>query len=383
MKVCLATLRHEFRNSGEIESLVNLRDYLSKKEVHSDILTPEGTYSSAMPESKSGLSLSKAGDLGRLYRVLESCHPGYDIIHLFLPFPSFSFYGDFIKYKIKKKLVTTFESCIVRAEGAGKINFFLHEPFNNILRLLINNDLLGSFSLYSADAYIVSSHYQKKGLPSNKTYVIPNLTNTEKFRKTERTAARSNFGFPDDAVVISYVGHLLEIKGVSDLLFAFCELSRRSHNLRLAMAFSGIGYLDKIKRLAEKLGISEKVFFYGSVCVSEFMSACDILVLPYRYSFGTNWFPSVLLEGLSVGIPILTSDLASLHELNEICEVLFFAKAGDPEDLASRINMLLNDTKKLERTVRNQRQLMYTKFNPNLVIEKYTRVYETILREKN
>src|SRR5512139_3952626 len=97
MKICLATLRQEFRNSGEIESLVNLRDYLRKRGIASDILTPQGFYVASMPESRSGLHFRKVGDLWGLYRILQRHSGDYDVIHLFLPFPSLSWYGDCIK----------------------------------------------------------------------------------------------------------------------------------------------------------------------------------------------------------------------------------------------------------------------------------------------
>jgi glycosyltransferase involved in cell wall biosynthesis len=382
MKICLATLRHEFRNSGEIESIVNLRDYLIKYGIAADILTSQGYYTASMPESKSGLHWRKALDFRRLYRVLLRYHRAYDIVHLFLPFPSFSLYGDFIKYKLGAKVVITFESCIVSPEGAGKASFYRYEPLSNLLRLCINNKLLAMLSFYAADAYTVSSRYQKKQLAREKMQVIPNLTNTKNFSKSDKFEAKKSLGLPGDAFVISYVGHLLEIKGVADLLRAFSELSRNDDTVRLAIAFSGIGRLDKFRALATELNIVDKVFFFGSVNVSVFISASNLLVLPYRYSFGTNWFPSILLEGFSVGVPIVTSDLAALRELNETREVLIFARAADYMHLASVISELMRD-EKLESTVRNQRELMYTIFSPDVLAVKYIKLYETVQSEKN
>lgn len=383
MKVCLVTLRHEFRNSGEIESIINLQNYLGKNGIEADILTPRGFYTASMAESKSGLSFGKVVDLWRLYRTLQQHHRKYDIIHLFLPFPSFSFYGDFIKHKLRGKVVVTFESCILTMEGAGIVRLFRYEPISNLLRLCINNYLFAKVSLYAADAYIVSSNYQKKQLALKKICAIPNLTNTKKFKKVERHKAKKSLDFPNNAFVISYIGHLLEIKGVTDLLLAFSMLSKNNDNIKLALAFSGIGYLDKVKVKIKKLNISDKVIFFGSVNVSDFLSASDLLVVPYRYSFGTNWIPSVLLEGFSVGIPILTSDLTPLRELNEYQEVLLFAKAGDPAHLASKINMLMNDEKKLRTIVRNQSVLMDTTLNPDILIEEYINVYKRVQNEKD
>lgn len=383
MRICLATLRHEFRYSGEIESIINLQSYLKKRGIESDILTPQGLYLARMTESRSGLFGGKFFDLVRLCRTLRQHYKKYNIIHLFLPFPSFSLYGDIIKCFLKRKTVITFESCILSLEGAGIIQFFRYAPLSNLLRLCINNHLLARVSLYSADDYIVSSKYQKKQLMREGIHVIPNLTDTERFKKTEKHTARKELGFPDDAFIIAYIGHFLEIKGVTDFLKAFAAISKDNENIKLALAFSSIGYLDKIKDLIQKLKISGKVIFYGSVDVSEFMSASDLLVIPYRYSFGTNWIPSILLEGFSVGIPILTSDLAPLRELNENQEVLLFADARDSDHLASRINMLINDEKRLNATVLNQRVLMNTVLNPDLLIEKYINIYKRVQNEKD
>jgi len=383
MRVCLATLRHEFRNSGEIESVVNLQDYLRKNGIMADILTPKGFYVASMPESRSGFFWGKACDLWRLYRVLQRHCAGYDIIHLFLPFPAFSIYGDFIKHKLRTKVVITFESCVVTSEGAGRARFFEYEPFSNLLRLCINNRLLSLMSCHDADSYVVSSRYQKEQLAYENIHVIPNLTSTKRFCRGEKHEARKLFGFADDVFVISYIGHALAIKGIADLLLAFSLLTKDNGNIRLAVAFSGIGRPDKVRALVRKLGIVDKVFFFGSVSVSEFLTASDLLVVPYRYSFGTNWLPSILLEGFSVGIPILTSDLAPLRELNETRETLFFARAGDYRHLASMINKLTKNCEKLETVVRNQKELMYTILNPDKLVGRFIGMYNMVQDEKN
>ena len=383
MRICLATLRHEFRNSGEIESVVNLQDHLRKNGITADILTPEGFYVASMPESRSGFFWGKACDLWRLYRVLQRHCAGYDVIHLFLPFPSFSFSGDFIKYKLMIKVVITFESCIVTSEGAGRVRFFEYEPFSNLLRLCINNKLLSLMSVHLADSYVVSSRYQKRQLAHKNIDVIPNLTDVKRFCRGEKHEARKLFGFADEAFVISYIGHALAIKGIFDLLWAFSALTKENDNFRLALAFSGIGRPGKVRALVRELGIEDKVFFFGSVSVHDFLTAGDLLVVPFRYSFGTNWFPSILLEGFSVGIPILTSDLAPLREMNEAGEALLFARAGDYRHLASTISSVIKNDEKLKTTVRNQRTLMYTILDPDKLAGKYIEIYRKVQDEKD
>ncbi len=380
MRICLATLRQEFRNSGEIESIINLQGYLRGRGVDADILTPKGSYADFMPRSKSGLYWSKGADLWRLYRILRRHSGDYDVIHLFLPFPSLSFYGDFIKQRLGKKIVVTFESCMVELSGAGMASFLRYAPFSNLLRACINNKLLAKLSVHGADAYIVSSSYQKEQLSSAKMHVIPNLTSTKKYRKIDKLIARKRLGFPDDVILISYAGHFLAYKGINDLMTAFAELSAGDESIRLALAFSGIGCLDKAKTLARKLDIEKRVFFLGSVNISDFLSASDMLVVPYHYSFGTNWIPSILLEGFATEVPIVTADLLPLRELNEGGEVLLFAKAGNHRHLASVISLLMKDRERLEEMVRNQRRLMYTTLNPDVLIERYVEIYETVLK---
>lgn len=384
MRICLATFRHEFRNSGEIESIINLQHYLRKNNISADILTPQGFYKHHMVKSRSGFFLGKGFDLLRLYIVLQQYSRNYDIIHLFLPFPSFSFYGDFIKYRLRKKVVVTFESCILTTEGAGFKNLLRYETLSNLLRLCINNKVIAKAALYSADAYIVSSKYQKNQLSIRNVDVIPNLTNNEVYKKINKDEVRKSFNFPVDVIVISYIGHFLEIKGISDFLKAFAILSRNNDNVMAALAFSSIGRLDMVKKMTEHLNIEGKVMFFGSVNVPEFMSASDLLVLPYRYSFGTNWIPSTLLEGFSIGVPILTSDIAPLRELNnDDKEVLYFAKAGDPYDFAYKINILIKNKDEFKTVIQNQQVMMETKLNPDILAKHYINIYKAVLDEKD
>lgn len=383
MRICLATFRHEFRNSGEIESIINLQQYLRKNNVSADILTPQGLYKNNMVESRSGLFLGKCFDLLRLYIVLQQYSRYYDVIHLFLPFPSVSFYGDFIRFILKKKVVVTFESCILTTEGAGLKNLLRHESLSNLLRLCINNKVIAKAALYSADAYIVSSNYQKNQLSIRNVDVIPNLANIDVHKKIDKDEARKSFNFPADEFVILYMGHFLEIKGITDFLRAFAILSKDNDSVVAALAFSGIGRLNIAKALTKHLNIENKVIFFGSVNVSDFLSAGNLLVLPYRYVFGTNWIPSTLLEGFSIGVPILTSDLAPLRELNNGKEVLYFARAADPHDLALKINILIKNIDKFKTVIQNQQVMMQTELNPDILAKHYINIYKAVLDEKD
>lgn len=104
---------------------------------------------------------------------------------------------------------------------------------------------------------------------------------------------------------ILFVGRLHEQKGLDLLIRAFASLEAPEWSLLIVGEGKDLPVLQK---LSEELGIREKTTFTGAVSdPTPYYRSADIFALPSRYE-GT---PNALLEAMSYGLPVVTSDALS------------------------------------------------------------------------
>jgi len=63
------------------------------------------------------------------------------------------------------------------------------------------------------------------------------------------------------------------------------------------------------------VGIPDGIRMFGILDIPVFLRAIDVLALPYPSLSSTTLPPSLLLEALAVGVPVVTSALVDLQEL--------------------------------------------------------------------
>jgi glycosyltransferase involved in cell wall biosynthesis len=143
------------------------------------------------------------------------------------------------------------------------------------------------------------------------------------------------------------VSRLVPKKGIDCLLSAVAVLTPLRPGLRLEVIGSGPEDAA-LRRQAEELGIDGRVEFRGalpSTGVLEALNRCSMLVLPCRIdeSGDRDGLPTVLLEALACGTPVVTTDILGLPELVRHGETGLAVPPDDPVALARAIATLLDD----------------------------------------
>ena len=142
--------------------------------------------------------------------------------------------------------------------------------------------------------------FAERGMKKSKIYPFayflkePNIKKIFKLKKSFNK--RNNFKF-------IFVGRLIELKRVDDLLYSIASLNL--NNIELIVVGDG-PEKKNLKYLAEKI-LPGKVRWIETVPISKIsniISQCDCLVLPSRYD---GW-GAVVSEALMVGTPVICSD---------------------------------------------------------------------------
>ncbi len=188
--------------------------------------------------------------------------------------------------------------------------------------------------------------YLAHGLESRKIRVVHNGIELDRFRRPRgeaRARLERELAIPNGAPIVGTVAVLRPKKGIEVLLEA-------ARNVRRA-TFVIIG--DGPKReewtaLARTLGVSERVRWAGfRTDVDSLLAGCDLFVHP---SLG-DAFPTVLLEAMAAGLPIVASRVGGIPEIVTEGVTGILVPPGDAVSLASAINDVLgnDDTMRLMR----------------------------------
>lgn len=204
--------------------------------------------------------------------------------------------------------------------------------------------------LREADGLVVISHALEKkmtanlGIRPNKILVAPSAVRAKSlvFSLT-RAAARDKLAL-SDAPIVLYAGQLLPGKGAELLL----DVSHRLTCGAQVVIVGGHGaYLEALRRRCADENLTRVTLagFVPPAEVPHYLTAADVLVLPTLASYVAGEFtsPLKLFEYMAARRPIVASDLPVLREiLRDGGNALLF-RTGDAEDLAVKINRLLDD----------------------------------------
>ena len=90
-------------------------------------------------------------------------------------------------------------------------------------------------------------------------------------------------------------------------------------------------------------------------------------------------FGLAALEAMSCGIPIISSSVGGLPELNVHNQTGYIAEFGDVDQMAKYTLELLTNEKKYTAFSKNCRERAVTHFDISLIIPQYIAYYEKVL----
>jgi len=175
---------------------------------------------------------------------------------------------------------------------------------------------------------------------------------------------------------IAFVGRAIVDEGLVELGQARARVLAHTP-ARLVVCGDGPA-LAEARRIAYQTGISQAVEFLGwqsPADVQHVLERADVLVLPSV----REGFPSVLLEAMAAGLPIITTPVGGIPDhLHEGTHALFVAP-GDVPALATRIVALLDDPTVRARLGTANLACVQT-FAPERVVADYLSILRPLAR---
>jgi glycosyltransferase involved in cell wall biosynthesis len=315
---------NELRPSGAEVMICNARDYWRKLNVTHDILATAPTPGVYAPEfEKAGFKVyhypykNSPSFFRDLYRLIKD--KKYDIVHVHTETINFPY------------------SLTARLAGV-KVVRSIHNCFDftglSRMKRLIERQILRYLGSANIACSVSASEVEQRCY-GNPTVAIPNWYDHNRFFPTsreQRNQIREELGIKKESLVFITVANCNHVKNHPALIQALAQVKDDIDFLYLHAGGEEEEEDFPERKLAEKLGIADRIRFLGFVSnVPELLRASDFYVMPSLYEGLGN----ASLEAMACGIPAILTDVAGSRDLKFI-EGTFWAQP-DADSLAKVI----------------------------------------------
>ena len=138
---------------------------------------------------------------------------------------------------------------------------------------------------------------------------------------------------------------------------------------------------NKITVEGRRLGISDRIRIVDTIPssrVPEYLNCMDCLVLPSRTT--KKWkeqFGRVLIEAMACEVPVIGSDSGEIP--NVIGESGLVFREGDVDDLASKLEVLINNKDVRVKLAEKGRQRVLNNFTQEKVAKETYKIYQKMI----
>ena len=228
-------------------------------------------------------------------------------------------------------------------------------------------------AIHSSQAEFYCKHY---GLQKNKFVHIHNAVDIDYFKPTGTRSRRH-----DRTLKIVHVASLKPLKDQWTLLKAMVELNKTRRNWELKIVGGDqVNTLSKYKRFVRKYSLTTRIKFIGIVDdTRDILNDSDVFVLTSI----TESLPLSIIEGISMGLPCIVTDVGGIPDIIEEGVEGFLVKPGDYKAITQYLKFFIDNPDKREEMSRKAREKAVRKFNFNLMIEKYYSLFNMVLYERN
>ncbi|MBI1355616.1 MAG: N-acetyl-alpha-D-glucosaminyl L-malate synthase BshA [Acidobacteria bacterium] len=262
-------------------------------------------------------------------------------------------------------------------EGAPKIVTTLHGTDITLLGLDESFYEITRFSLQQSDGVTAVSGYlaretQERFCTDCPAEIIYNFIDLDRFSPARRDPAlRAKYVCPDEFLV----GHLSNFRWVKrpqDVIKIFHRVTQHIPS-RLLLVGDGPDR-ETAERVAEELGVHDRIYFVGSdQNIEELLPLLDLFLLPSEQeSFGL-----AALEAMACGVPVIASEVGGLPELvTEGSGFLFPVR--DVEAMSRKAIEILSDRAAHARLKQGARERAMA-FERTKTVDQYEAYYRRVL----
>ena len=233
----------------------------------------------------------------------------------------------------------------------------------------------------------VVREYEKACQMPVHTHLLKNAIDTSKFNKTisteDRKDMRIKLGLREDDFVVLFVGRLIQLKGILELMQAVLSIQDKRVKL-LVIGSANFGkwafssYERKIKRLSRQN--RDRIIFTGYVDNGEvyrYASAADVQCVPTLVEEAAGL---VLLEAMAGGLPLIATKSGGVVEYVDKDTALLIERENLVENLKISI-LYLKEHPDVRKHMSDRAKIQSKKFDEAVYYQNFAETIQDILGE--
>ncbi|MCF7888337.1 MAG: glycosyltransferase family 4 protein [Candidatus Omnitrophica bacterium] len=187
-----------------------------------------------------------------------------------------------------------------------------------------------------------------------------------------------------------FVGNLKPNKGMDLLIEVAAKLKNSFQHIRTVitteMKMPQLAntktkmFLQKVNEKIKKYQLKDFLVFLETVeDMPQLINASDLVVIPFRNTFGPSDYPLIALEAMACSKPVVAFDIGGMPELIKNGYNGQLVKLGDTEGMARVISGLFSNEGQLEKMGRNGQEFIKTFLSAENTYKKMEKIYEELL----
>lgn len=294
------------------------------------------------------------------YEGIDVLHVHYAIPHATSAFLAKQILGDKARHI---PIITTLHGTDITLVGSDA-------SYKNVVDFSINQ----SDGVTAVSEYLKEETYNRFDIRKD-IEVIPNFIDLERFKRSNKGHFKKAI-CPEGEKVVVHVSNFREVKRVPEVVSVFDRILKNDIKAKLLLVGDGPDR-QRAERRCRELKICDQVRFLGKQeQVEEVLSIADLFLIPS----GSETFGLAALEAMSCGVPVISSNIGGLPEVNIHGETGYLCDLDDVDCMAKYAVEILQDEthhNELSKKARQRAEL----FEMSKVVTQYEDYYKEVKKD--
>ncbi len=289
-----------------------------------------------------------------------------DLLHVHYAIPHAA-----VAYMAKKILLTEgrYIPVITTLHGTDITLVGQHRDFSPVVTFSINK----SDGVTAVSESLRQQTYDLFNI-TNDIRVIYNFIDFNRFSKTNKDHFRKAIA-PNGERILIHTSNFRKVKRVDDVMRIFKKVNAA---LPSKLLLIGDGpERPALEAMCREMGLCDEVRFLGKQeAVEELLAISDLFLMPS----GSESFGLAALEAMACQVPVISSNVGGLPEVNIHGQTGYMSDLGQVEEMAAYAIDLLNHEERLQQFRENALR-QARKFDIEHILPEYEAYYEEVMKK--
>lgn len=202
--------------------------------------------------------------------------------------------------------------------------------------------------------------------------VIHNFIDFSRFKRINKDHFKKAIA-PNGERILTHVSNFRKVKRIEDVIYVFKHVYEEVPS-KLLLIGDGPERRN-LEELCRKIGLCHEVRFLGKQdAVEELLSISDLFLMPSA----SESFGLAALEAMACEVPVISSNIGGIPEVNIHGETGYLSNVGDVKDMAQNAVKILKDPALLQQFRKNA-LAQAKRFDIDAILPQYEDYYEQVI----